>query len=609
MALVIPIRLCCAQDVSAFYTLPQGAFVGTVTEQGSVAAESSVYIPYSPEGHTWTSIDPQADSWWYIGSTNETYGTSYKRTDPMNSSYYVPQLREGGKINYQYGAIKQDVFRTESMAYVGDSVSHFMTPAKLYCDIVQATEDNSANTLYLVSYYSTVNHDTVGLYFNNTDVMYIEAIRIPITSDKSGETVNDLFSTNDSHIKVTIYPATSIGGKTNNCAQKTDKLAELTLNRTHFTVNSSFSNRGTVEGTLTEPISISGPFVVELTEMRISGCKFFIYASKEREDCNEWGYYIDNDVETYNHRYTPAISVKAMFPALYPKENEDLEILIPATGVTINDALCPTRTIYANRHYTKGKDGFSHNSNELGWCKVFNKGTTKDHVTFAFEADANESDAPREAMFVFTFRGKSITYHLYQPSATWTEVRQGLTIGRLGTICLPHSASQFRGATLWEIAYQTQDEIVLEESQTIIGGQPYIFQATSERLVVQYIDDESAEAGEKNGLYGTLVGVEEEELEGKYLLSNNQFVKCGTGCSLAAYRAYLDIDQVPKTPTPPPSGVRRIAIVHPNKSETAIERIRLEGSPRVKKIMRDGKIYILVEGKEIGYNGIQKEGL
>ena len=41
-----------------------------------------------------------------------------------------------------------------------------------------------------------------------------------------------------------------------------------------------------------------------------------------------------------------------------------------------------------------------------------------------------------------------------------------------------------------------------------------------------------------------------ETLEGKYLLSDNTVVKCGTGCSLGANRAYIDMEEVPVITAP-----------------------------------------------------------
>jgi len=51
-----------------------------------------------------------------------------------------------------------------------------------------------------------------------------------------------------------------------------------------------------------------------------------------------------------------------------------------------------------------------------------------------------------------------------------------------------------------------------------------------------------------NGFYGTFkdISTSNTVLEGKYMINaSNQFQKCGAGCSLKAYRAYLDMSKVP----------------------------------------------------------------
>lgn len=617
LALVMSMRLCYAQEVSAFYTLPQGAFVGTITEQGIVSGASSIYIPYSPEGHTWISVDSQADSWWYIGSTNVKAGTSYTRIDPMNFSYIVPQLKETHKISYQYGTYNKGEINPNNKIYVGDSVSQYMTPARLVCDHTQELpKDGLVHDLVRTPSYFTKQFDTVGVYFNNIDVMYIEGIRIPIASDKKEDTKENLFPQQGSQINVTIYPAEGISGKTANKADKSEPLAKVTLKITDCITRSDFPNWGIVQADLSTPIAINGPFVVELTDMKNSGCNFYVLAARERKEENYWGYHIENDKETYHSKFTPAISVKAMFPALYPKEGEEKEILIPAEGITYNDTECPIRTIFANMRYKKDVNGFSHNSSEIRWCKIYNMGTTNDHVTFAFTAEANTDNNPHEADFVFSFRGKSLNYHLYQPPQGRTVVRNGLSKGNLGTICLPYEVKEVTGASLWEIAYLTNNTLVLEESKTIEAGLPYIFQAEQERiegiimtnLTVTTSPTNANEglAGAKNGLHGTLETIRDKALEGKYVMANNEFVRCGSGCELGANRAYMVLEEVPTTATPAKEGVRRIVM---KMGETTGLEFRAETIDRSKKQVprklygADGRLYISVNGQLIGMDG------
>lgn len=612
IALTIPIRLCCAQKESAFYTLPEGAFIGTVTEQGIVGYASSIYIPYSAKGHTWTSVDPQRTGQWKITGRNDVMGGYYTSIDPMNSTYTIPQLEEINKISYQYGAIKLGSMISTNYVHIGDSVSHYMTPARLICDHAQTLSPNTyVYNLVKTPSYFTKNFDTIGVYFNNIDVMYIEGIRIPI----EGETKENLFPQQDSSIKVTIYPAKAIGGKTANIADKSRPLAKVTLGKEDFIANNKAAYMGTLQATLSKPITIKGPFVVELTGMKTSGCNFYVTASREREGENYWGYHIEGNKETYHNKFTPAISVNAMFPALYSEEGEDLEIVIPAEGIDYTNEECPQRTIYANMSYKKGEKGFS--SSEIEWCKIFNMGTTQDHVTFAFTAEANTNNNPREADFVFSFRGKSLNYHLYQPPQGRTVVRNGLTKGNLGTICLPYEVKEVTGASLWEIAYLTNNTLVLEEAKTIEAGLPYIFQAEQERIegiimtnlttTMEQKDANNGLAGAKNGLHGTLETIRDKALEGKYVMANNEFVRCGSGCELGANRAYMVLEEVPTTETPAKEGVRRMAM---KMGEVTELEFRMEESvERSKKHVplklygADGRLYISVNGQVIGMDG------
>lgn len=593
-----------AEEVSAFYTLPVGAFVGEVTNEGIVSHPyNAVYLPYSSVGHTWTSIDAQAQyPKWTIDNQHFTYGDSYTKTSDMNSKYSTPLLQEYPKVSYQFGGLEKNIFNPYALTYVGDSVSHFMTPAKLVCDFVQAGESNPTLLITSKSYYSKT-HDTIGLYFNNIDVMYIDSIRIPITSNNTEKTVNDMFPNANSHVKVTIYPAITIGGKNGNTADRTKVLAELTLGKDNFTAHNETPKTGTIQAPLSSSISITGPFVVELTEMKSSGCDFYVYVTKEREGCNYWGYYVEGDgSEIYHDRCTPAICVNAMFPALYGKEGESTSIVFPAEGQRGGEATEDfQRTIYANKRYQTETNDFSDNANTIDWCSIKAIKTTKTSVTFAFSADANRTGDVREADWTLSYRGKTITYHLSQPSSTnWTEVRNGLQSGNFGTLCLPQNVSTFTGATLWEIAYRTNTDIILEESQTLTAGTPYIYQATSDKIEVIYGEGTVTHAGSKNGLHGTFTTIDIPE--GDYIVYENEFVQCGTGCSIDGNRAYFVLDEVPTTPTPAPAGIRRIAMGYPS-SATALDNISEGGQDKTTKFIHNGRMYIQVNQQLFQFDG------
>lgn len=124
------------------------------------------------------------------------------------------------------------------------------------------------------------------------------------------------------------------------------------------------------------------------------------------------------------------------------------------------------------------------------------------------------------------------------------------TAGRYGTICLPKGATagNITGATFYSIACKRVNanneptSIVLEEVSNIEAGKPYVFLASGTELHVTYSGQAVTEAGSENGLVGSFTGC--SVAEGMYLLSSNQIVKCGAGCSIGANRAYINMDGV-----------------------------------------------------------------
>lgn len=145
-------------------------------------------------------------------------------------------------------------------------------------------------------------------------------------------------------------------------------------------------------------------------------------------------------------------------------------------------------------------------------------------------------------------------------------VRSNLT-STWGTICLPSTveAEDLAGAKFYSIAGKVVNSaneatsIVLEEETVgLIAGVPYIFELNegSTKVVAAYQDDEDP-ATSNNGLVGSLEGQAVDE--GMYLLSGGKVVKCGTGCSIAANRAYIDMSQV-SVYSGPTAGVKMLGV-------------------------------------------------
>lgn len=127
---------------------------------------------------------------------------------------------------------------------------------------------------------------------------------------------------------------------------------------------------------------------------------------------------------------------------------------------------------------------------------------------------------------------------------------RSVTVDRYGTICLPKGANNadITGATIYSLAGKRVDDIgnptslVLEEVSEMEAGKPYIFLANGSKMNIVYSGEAVTEAGSENGLVGSFTGC--SVAEGMYLLSSNQIVKCGAGCSIGANRAYINMGEV-----------------------------------------------------------------
>lgn len=129
---------------------------------------------------------------------------------------------------------------------------------------------------------------------------------------------------------------------------------------------------------------------------------------------------------------------------------------------------------------------------------------------------------------------------------------RNVTSGDYGTICLPYAvaAEDMAGAEFFCIAGKVMKDgepqsIVLEQVTNLEAGVPYIFSATSDKLIAAYSGKAVAVAEEANGLIGSFEG--QDVAEGMYLISaQNKVQLCGKGCKISGNRAYIDMNEVPE---------------------------------------------------------------
>ena len=126
------------------------------------------------------------------------------------------------------------------------------------------------------------------------------------------------------------------------------------------------------------------------------------------------------------------------------------------------------------------------------------------------------------------------------------------TSGDYGTICLPYAvaAEDMAGAEFFSIAGKVMkgeepQSIVLNQVTTLEAGVPYIFSATSDKLIAADSGKAVAVAEEANGLIGSFEG--QDVAEGMYLISaQNKVQLCGKSCKISGNRAYIDMNEVPE---------------------------------------------------------------
>lgn len=136
---------------------------------------------------------------------------------------------------------------------------------------------------------------------------------------------------------------------------------------------------------------------------------------------------------------------------------------------------------------------------------------------------------------------------------------RNVTAENFGTICLPNnvSAADYTGVEFYTVAGKRTENgvvnsVVLAEATELTAGVPYIFRATTDKLVAAYSGNAVTVAASENGLHGTLTAVnvaqdaDDTALEGMYILTGNKLQLCGKGCWLGANRAYINMTEVPE---------------------------------------------------------------
>lgn len=176
-----------------------------------------------------------------------------------------------------------------------------------------------------------------------------------------------------------------------------------------------------------------------------------------------------------------------------------------------------------------------------------------------------------------------------------------------GTICVKGivqtATLESIDATFYKILYKEGDpdaptNVVFEEVTELEENTPYIFKPNSTGTWKIYSKNAvSDQPNSENGLIGTFTNMTIEA--GMYLIYNNMICKAGTGCDLAANRAYIKMDEVPvqaqanKTP-----GRRTISLTNPDGYAAPTGCQNIKANANYRKAMIDGQIVIMNNGNK-----------
>lgn len=208
-------------------------------------------------------------------------------------------------------------------------------------------------------------------------------------------------------------------------------------------------------------------------------------------------------------------------------------------------------------------------------------------IVFDNQSSGYEGEAARVQKIVF--------------NATPDYTRSGLTVGSLGTICLPSNvpAGHAFGATFYELEGKEPQygKIVFDEilSGELVAGKPYLFQAQSDVLYCFYGATSVAEPVNNSAMKGTFVNLTLTDLTNIYYFAQKALWSCVdlTSLSVPANRAYVKMDEMPAiSESNLAPGVRRITLgVNGQQVATGVDQVQGDEVPT--KMIINGQLFIL----------------
>ena len=377
----------------AYYELPDGAFVGGMTET-AVVVTPSVYLPYSPDGHVWKATSTGD---WTVNSKSAATGTAtLTQTYSPGYKYYVPEFNNGE--SYKFG-------NDNSYVYGGTATMAYLTPAKAY-DPIMGTSSSIVNLGWPTDTYSDFR-----MFFPNNDVMYIDKIIIPVTGLSSKYPTKAQMFPDGCTMTLSVYSA-EITKNDDGSYDRTQGslLFSKALTPADYNQSSKEYQGGIVADFTDEPKIITGSYVMVLNT---TGCHFYPYAVKQKvktklsqmaaSGATSW-----SQTNSTSTNYVLAFTVHAMFPALYKDDASQEELNVMAGGstkVAIHSNVDPAQfTIECPEWIT-----YDISYEDAGGFKA----TALSYITFT----SSNTSVTEPGTITINNRGKEISYTINQTSS------------------------------------------------------------------------------------------------------------------------------------------------------------------------------------------------
>ncbi len=185
-------------------------------------------------------------------------------------------------------------------------------------------------------------------------------------------------------------------------------------------------------------------------------------------------------------------------------------------------------------------------------------------------------------------------------------LREGLSNGKLGTICWNADIYAVEGAVFYEPEVKMEDGISFVESEKEGGvfpmGKPYLFQAEGEviRALVSTTNTTDV-AGTNQGMHGVL-GTDFFANDPDIMILYANKVRPSDNNWVRVNRAYIVKSELPTVSNAAPG--RRRLVLGREDAPTGIDNIMMDAE-NVQKVLIDGQLYIVRDGKWYNMTGQQ----